>query len=61
MKTIKERALQHTADVLADNKSMLKVYEKAPFPVKAVLAGGLYKLLIPFAPAADFKDKEDEA
>jgi acyl-CoA hydrolase len=37
-----------TADVLADNKSMLKVFEKAPFPVQAVLAYGAYELTIPF-------------
>ena len=49
-----------TADVLADNKSMLKVFEKAPFPVKAVLSGGAYRLTIPFSPVSDFKDKEEE-
>lgn len=48
------------ADVLADNKSMLKVYEKAPFPVQAVLAGGIYKLTIPFTSVQDLKDKEKE-
>jgi RimJ/RimL family protein N-acetyltransferase len=37
-----------TADVLATNKSMLKVFEKAPFPVKAVLDTGVYGLTIPF-------------
>ncbi len=37
-----------TADVLADNKSMLKVFEKAPFSVQAVLAYGAYELTIPF-------------
>jgi acyl-CoA hydrolase/GNAT superfamily N-acetyltransferase len=47
-----------TADVLADNKAMLKVYEKAPFPVQAVLSRGIYKLTIPFTPAQDIKDKE---
>ncbi len=49
-----------SADVLADNKAMLKVYEKAPFPVKAVLSGGVYKLSIPFSTVPDFKDKEEE-
>jgi len=48
-----------TADVLADNKAMLKVFEKSPFPVKAVLAGGVYKLTIPFTTAAEFKDREE--
>ncbi|RJR24555.1 MAG: GNAT family N-acetyltransferase [Desulfobacteraceae bacterium] len=37
-----------TADVLATNTSMLKVFEKAPYPVKAVLDGGVYELSIPF-------------
>ncbi len=36
------------ADVLENNKAMLKVYEKAPFPVQTVLAGGVYKITIPF-------------
>ncbi len=38
-----------TADVLASNKSMLKVYEKSPYPVKASLEGGVYHLSIDFA------------
>jgi acyl-CoA hydrolase/RimJ/RimL family protein N-acetyltransferase len=38
-----------TADVLADNKAMLKVFEKAPFPIRAVLEFGIYNLTIPFA------------
>ena len=42
-----------TADVLADNKSMLKVFEKAPFPVKAVLNYGAYELTIPFVDKSD--------
>jgi len=50
-----------TADVLADNKSMMKVFEKTAFPVKAVLSAGVYKLTIPFTSASDFKDKEEEA
>lgn len=37
-----------TADVLADNKSMLKVFEKAPFHIQAALAYGAYELTIPF-------------
>ncbi|MDD5167472.1 MAG: GNAT family N-acetyltransferase, partial [Syntrophales bacterium] len=47
-----------SADILADNKAMLKVYEKAPFPVKAVLTSGIYKLTIPFTPASENKGKE---
>ncbi|MDX9821506.1 MAG: GNAT family N-acetyltransferase [Syntrophales bacterium] len=37
-----------SADVLADNKAMLKVYERSPYPVRAVLEGGIYELSIPF-------------
>jgi acyl-CoA hydrolase/GNAT superfamily N-acetyltransferase len=37
-----------TADVLADNKAMLKVFEKASFPIRAVLECGIYNLTIPF-------------
>jgi len=37
------------ADVLATNKSMLKVLEKAPYPVQAVLDSGVYELKIPLS------------
>ncbi len=37
------------ADVLATNKSMLKVLEKAPYPVQAVLDSGEYELKIPLS------------
>jgi len=41
------------ADVLENNRAMLKVYEKAPYPVQTVLSGGVYKITIPFtAPAS---------
>jgi RimJ/RimL family protein N-acetyltransferase len=36
------------ADVLVDNKAMLKVYEKAPYTMKAQISGGVYELSIPF-------------
>ncbi|MBN1827542.1 MAG: GNAT family N-acetyltransferase [Deltaproteobacteria bacterium] len=39
-----------TADVLADNKPMMRVFEKAPFPMKAVVESGIYELTIPFLP-----------
>jgi len=39
-----------SADVLATNRSMLNVFEKAPFPVQAVLDGGAYHLKIGFTP-----------
>jgi GNAT superfamily N-acetyltransferase len=38
-----------TADVIADNKAMLKVFEKAPFPIRAVMESGIYNLTIPLA------------
>ncbi|HNY50374.1 MAG TPA: GNAT family N-acetyltransferase [Smithella sp.] len=47
-----------TADVLASNKSMLKVFEKAPFPVQTVLSRGIYELTIPFTPLSDLKASE---
>jgi acyl-CoA hydrolase len=46
-----------TADVLADNKSMLKVFEKTPFPVQAVLAYGAYELTIPFIDESGRQEK----
>lgn len=36
------------ADIIESNRAMLKVYEKAPFPVHAVLMHGVYKITIPF-------------
>jgi acyl-CoA hydrolase/RimJ/RimL family protein N-acetyltransferase len=37
------------ADVLADNKAMLRVFEKGRFPMQVVLAGDAYELTIPFS------------
>jgi len=37
-----------TADVLADNKSMMKVFEKSALPLQASLSGGAYELTMPF-------------
>jgi GNAT superfamily N-acetyltransferase len=42
-----------TADVIADNKAMLKVFEKAPFPIRAVMEFGIYNLNIPFEDAGE--------
>ncbi|MFC1852056.1 GNAT family N-acetyltransferase [candidate division CSSED10-310 bacterium] len=36
------------ADVLATNKSMMKVFEKSQYPITAVLASGIYELTIQF-------------
>ncbi|MFH1138239.1 MAG: GNAT family N-acetyltransferase [Pseudomonadota bacterium] len=40
--------LGFTADVLATNKSMMKVFERCGYPVKASLEGGAYHLVISF-------------
>lgn len=45
----KERGLHgFVADVLASNKSMMKVFEKGKYPVKANLSQGAYELTISF-------------
>ncbi len=45
----KERGLQgFVADVLASNKSMLKVFEKSGLPVKSSLSSGAYEITMPF-------------
>src|SRR5512137_459196 len=44
------------ADVLLDNKSMLRVFEKTPFPLRAVVSEGVYEIVISFAE----KDSTDE-
>ncbi len=49
IKTAREEGIRgFKADVLENNRAMLKVYEKAPFPVQTVLSGGVYKITIPF-------------
>jgi ribosomal protein S18 acetylase RimI-like enzyme len=49
------------ADVLSDNKSMLKVYEKLPFPVQSRLEYGVYHLLINFSGEdMSFTEKETQ-
>lgn len=46
-KLARERgALGLTADVLASNRAMLKVFEKGPFPVQAKMEQGVYALTI---------------
>jgi acyl-CoA hydrolase len=52
IRVARERRIEgFTADVLADNKAMLKVFEKASFPIHAVLDCGIYTLTIPFEDA----------
>jgi RimJ/RimL family protein N-acetyltransferase len=48
-----------TADVLAVNKAMLRVYEKSGFPIKAVLSAGVYELTIPFQDKDQELEKEE--
>lgn len=58
IRTAREEGIEgFTADVLATNKQMLKVFEKAPFPVQTVLTRGIYELTIPFRPLSDLKEK----
>ncbi len=45
-----------TADVLADNKSIFKVYEKAGLPMQATMEYGIYHLTIPFPEANKMAD-----
>jgi GNAT superfamily N-acetyltransferase len=45
----RERGLKgFTAEVLQENKGMIKVFEKGGLPVEALLKEGVYKLRIPF-------------
>ena len=49
IRVAREQSIQwFTADVIADNKAMLKVFEKAPFPIRAIMESGIYNLTIPF-------------
>jgi GNAT superfamily N-acetyltransferase len=46
----KERGLKgFTAEVLKENKSMIKVFEKGDLPINSRLQDGVYWLSIPFA------------
>lgn len=52
------------ADVLADNKGMIKVYEKSGYPIKAIVEFGVYHLTIPFlersnSPSDFYPQKKD--
>jgi acyl-CoA hydrolase/RimJ/RimL family protein N-acetyltransferase len=38
-----------TADVLADNKAMIRIYEKSRYPIQAVVEFGVYHLTVPFS------------
>ena len=45
----RERGLRgFTAEVLQENRDMLKVFEKGGLPMEALLKDGVYKLKMPF-------------
>jgi len=49
MKIARDRGVKgFSADVLASNKAMLKVFEKSPYPVKAIMESGIYDITIAF-------------
>jgi acyl-CoA hydrolase/GNAT superfamily N-acetyltransferase len=51
VKLAKERGIMgFTADVLASNKGMMRVFEKSGLSVKACLSEGAYELTMPFNP-----------
>ncbi|UCE51592.1 MAG: GNAT family N-acetyltransferase [Desulfobacterales bacterium] len=55
----KDRGLQgFTADVLASNKAMMKVFEKGGAIVKAELEYGVYRLTIPFEAQTSHLDED---
>lgn len=52
----RERGIEgFTADVLVDNKPMINILEKSPFPVQAAVESGVYHLTIPFSDNNDTK------
>jgi acyl-CoA hydrolase/GNAT superfamily N-acetyltransferase len=54
IRVARERRIEgFTADVITDNAPMLKVFEKAPFPIRAVMESGIYNLTIPIVDTGD--------
>jgi len=52
----KERGLEgFTADVLANNQAVMRVFEKSGYPVQAVLTHGVYHLTLLFSPSEKVK------
>lgn len=47
-----------TADVLATNRAMMKVFEQGGLAVEAKMEGGEYHLIIPFDPHGHARDRE---
>jgi len=59
IKTARERGVQvFTADVLADNKPMLRVFEKSKLPIRAVMEYGAYNLTMPLEATKDRGNEE---
>jgi GNAT superfamily N-acetyltransferase len=55
----KQRGIKgFSADILAENKRMMKVIEKGGLPVKARLEAGVYQLTISFEPQAILPESE---
>jgi len=55
----KQRGIKgFTADVLGSNKAMLRVFWKAPYPIKSVLVEGAHQLTIPFTDNEKMPDHE---
>jgi GNAT superfamily N-acetyltransferase len=55
----KQRGIKgFSADILAENKRMMKVIEKGGLPVKARLEAGVYQLTISFEPQANLPESE---
>lgn len=54
IRVARQRGIQgFKADVLSSNKAMMRVFEKAPFPIRARLEAGIYELTLSFTPNAD--------
>ena len=49
-----------TADVITDNKPMIKVFEKSGFPIRSVVSFGTYEFTIPFPEEAVSKESKGE-
>jgi RimJ/RimL family protein N-acetyltransferase len=54
MKSALEQGIKgFTADILADNKAMIKVFEKSCYPIKALVEHGVYHFTINFSDCRD--------
>ena len=54
MNSAREQGIKgFTADILADNKAMIKVFEKSCYPIKALVEYGVYHITINFSDCRD--------